>query len=431
MKLKNKTFSIITLGCRVNLFETNIIINQMKEEGAILVDNDGQIIIINTCSVTNKADSKSKYFINKACKNTNCELVCVCGCYSQGNSEDIANDKVRIIIGTKYKKNLVELIKELKPKQKIIKISDISKEKEFEHSQLCSFSQNTRSFIKIQDGCNFKCSYCLINQLRGPQRSLDHNLVIKSIIDLVNNGYKEIVLTGVNTAGYNDNGYKLLDLIKEINELKGEFRIRISSLEPFQLEHKTIDIICKNKDRFCQFFHICIQSACDKTLKDMNRIYSVEKFISLCKYIRKQSKYASITTDYIVGFPTETKQDFNISLSNLKKIKFCDMHIFPYSPRKNTPALLMKNIVREKEKTERFNIVKSLNKKLQAEYLKQFINKTVNVLFEKPKTIGIANGHSEYFFSVNVKTKKDLVNQLHNVKITKVINGEVYGILII
>jgi threonylcarbamoyladenosine tRNA methylthiotransferase MtaB len=418
VNILNKKIYVLTLGCRVNIFESNQIIQDIKNNGAKFVKevDRASIAIINTCCVTNKAVSKSRYFINKICKLKNIKLVCICGCYSQYNQTNFSDKKIGIVIGTKYKTKIIDLIKQYRG-TRIVKIDNVLKEKEFEFKNNSCETITTRGFIKIQDGCNFNCSYCIIPLVRGKQRSLEHKIIISDIKNMIKNNMKEIVLTGVNTAGYNDDGYSFFDLLEDINEIKGSFRIRISSLEPFQINKNIIDLICNSKDRFCQFFHICLQNANDKILKDMNRKYTFKQFDCLCKYIRLKSPLASITTDYIVGYPSETIDNFNLSIKNLDKLKLSNMHLFPFSLHKGTKAEEITNLVSENEKKRRFGILRSLNKKNNEKYFKKFIGKKVSVLFEKSNEKGIQQGHSQYFFSVKVKTKAILTNKMINTRI--------------
>lgn len=429
MLIKNKKINLINLGCRVNLFESSAILTDLKNKGGVICEkiDDADICIINTCTVTSKADSKSRYFINKVSKLKNIKLIIVIGCYSQLNS--IENDKVGIVIGTKYKNKISTLIEQYQNKR-ITKIDDFSNTEHFE-----KFSHNisfisTRAFLKIQDGCDFRCSYCLIPLARGRQRSLHHDKVIELIKQVVNKGYKEIVLSGVNVAGYSDKEWNFYKLLITINSLTGNFRIRISSLEPFQINNKIIDLITSNPNRWCQQLHLCIQSASDNVIKDMNRAYAVSDFMKLCQYARSKNPLISLTTDYIVGFPTETVTFFNISLKNLKKIKFCNMHIFPFSNRKNTKASTLNNSVSDTEKHRRFKMINILNKKMQLNYLKQFVGKKVKVLFEKSNESNIQVGHSEYFFKVKIKSNKFLTGQLLKVKIKTLNNSQLFGEII-
>jgi threonylcarbamoyladenosine tRNA methylthiotransferase MtaB len=250
MDIKNKKIYISTLGCRVNSFETNQMQQLISENGAINCLNEKQadIAIVNTCCVTTKAMAKSRYFINRLSKYPKMKLIIVCGCYSQYKPEEIINNKVGIIIGTKYKTEIIDLIKKYDG-TRIIKIDNILKEKQFEISNNTCEQEKTRGIIKIQDGCNFNCSYCIIPLVRGRQRSLSNKIIINDIKSLVNNGIKEIVLTGINTSGYNYEGISFFDLLKQIDKLDGNFRIRISSLEPFQVNHKIVDLITSNKER--------------------------------------------------------------------------------------------------------------------------------------------------------------------------------------
>lgn len=426
MLIKNQKINLITLGCRVNSCESSAIAHDLKMHGALIVNDleKATICIINTCCVTSKADAKSRYFINRASRMKNIKLIIVVGCYSQLNNID--NDKVGIILGAKYKNDLITFIKQYH-QEKIIKIDKFSKLDKFdEYSDSILFS-NTRAFLKIQDGCDYMCSYCLIPFARGRQRSLNHNKVISLIKNAVNQGYKEIVLSGVNVAGYNDGKYNFFQLLKAINQLSGSFRVRISSMEPFQIDTSIIDLITSNPSRWCQHLHLCIQNANDQIIKDMNRKYTIKQFNELCKYARKHNPKISLTTDYIVGFPTETESCFKNSLINLKKIKFCDIHIFPYSQRKNTLASKLKNLVSDYAKHKRFHVIQSLNESNKINYLKRFIDQRVNILFEKSNEENIQVGHSEYFFKVKVSTSENLTNKLLKVTIKKIEGNQLFG----
>jgi threonylcarbamoyladenosine tRNA methylthiotransferase MtaB len=415
MQVSNQKFNVATLGCKVNLFESNSIINQLKNESAVYVDTieEADFCIINTCCVTQKAESKSRYFINRAIRSNRCKLIIIIGCFSQLNPKLFQDKKIGIILGTKYKSILCALLKTYQFGERIIQIENFSKNDIFEEFEQETFIENTRAFIKIQDGCDYMCSYCIIPFVRGRQRSLEHKHILQLIEELVNKNYKEIVLTGINTAGYKENAnYNFYDLLRDINDMKGNFRIRISSLEPFQINHKIIDLIVNNKHRFCQHFHLCVQSASNNVIRAMKRNYTIEGFIDICEYIHRQSPLASITTDYIVGFPTETLEDFDNGVNNLKLVKFANMHIFPYSPRPMTQAFKLKNVVSDTIKKDRMFQIETLNRYFENEYLNSFIGKEVEVLFERPKQPGEQLGHSQFYFIVKVKTNKQLVNQL-------------------
>jgi threonylcarbamoyladenosine tRNA methylthiotransferase MtaB len=315
MLIQNKTFCIKNLGCRTNICETNVIFDQLIKNKAINVKNfnDANICIINSCCVTNKAEQKTYLFINQAIRSSKCELIAVIGCLPQIGKLKLVHHKIGIVIGNKHKTSLISYIKKYQSKQ-IYNVEKFNKSDEFEKFGNFHHGSTTRAFIKIQEGCNFMCSYCIIPFARGRQHSLSHVNVLKLINLFVKNGFQEIVLVGVNTAGYKEGTkYFFIDLLKDINKMPGNFRIRISSLEPFQMNKAIVDLITSNHQRWCQHFHICLQSGADITIKNMQRKYTIQKFFKLCKYIRFKNPLASITTDCIVGFPTETSKDFNES----------------------------------------------------------------------------------------------------------------------
>lgn len=425
------TFAIHTLGCKVNAFESNAIVNDLLENGLIKVSFNeiADIYIINTCSVTNKADSKSKFFINQAYKKNPNAIIIVAGCMSQLDKKLSDKLNVSIQIGNKYKGNIFALIEDyLKKKERIINIENLLIKNEFEIIKPSIFSEQTRAFCKIQDGCNYMCSYCIIPFSRGKQRSKPLNLVIDEIRYLVSKNYKEIVLIGVNTAGYEDDDKNnFLDLLKAINKLEGDFRIRISSVEPFQINDKIIELVSKNKKRFCQHWHICLQSGSNDVLKEMNRKYTAKYFLELIKKIKKLSPNACFTTDYIVGFPTETSNHHEESKKLLKKINFLDMHIFPFSPRKGTKAFLLKDNG-SKIKKDRFKEIEKINQECRDKILNSFINKKVLVLCEsKVKESSHISGYSSEYIKVYIKSNEDLKNQFVTVKlISKFLDG-MYG----
>lgn len=431
---KINTFAIHTLGCKVNLFESNVIRNDLILNGLVEVpfDSKADVYIINTCTVTNKADTKSKFFIRKAGRTNENAIVVVAGCMSQINPELMKELKIDIQIGNKYKNSVYDLlINYKKNKEKIHKIENLLREKVFEASEKISFKENTRAFVKIQDGCNFMCSYCIIPYSRGKQRSNDMENILKEINYLVDEGYKEIVLTGVNTAGYFDrNKNNFFTLLNEINKIDKNFRIRISSVEPFQITDDIVNLIAKNPHRFCQHWHICLQSGSNEVLDKMNRRYSLDEFVNLINKIRTLNPNTLFTTDYIVGFPTETLENHLESLNNLKKIKFFDMHIFPYSKRKDTKASLLKE-VDETTKKKRFKDVAAITLINKRNILKSMINKELEVIFEnKKENEEFYSGYSSEYCRVYVKSNHQLNKDIHKVKITKVLYDGLYGEII-
>ncbi len=427
-----KTFSIMTLGCKVNSYESNIIQNDLLSYGLIKVPfgEPSDITIINTCSVTNTADAKSRNFINRVNKTNPDSIVLVCGCYSQVASNDLKKDfGIDILIGNKYKNNVIELINEYFNNHKqVVKIDNLLLEKEFENNQVEVYKDKTRAFVKIQDGCNYMCSYCIIPFTRGRQRSKNFTFLINEITTLVSNGYKEIVLTGVNTAGYNYETKNFYDLLLAINNLAGDFRVRISSLEPFQINDDIIKLIATNPSRFAPHWHICLQSGSDSVLQAMNRKYTTNEFLTLVQKIYSLNPETAISTDYICGFPTETDLDHQDSIEFVKQVGFLKLHVFPYSPRKFTPAAKLHQ-VHDANKTTRVNEMLKISEQLTNQFIKKFIDKDVWVLFEKYEH-QINSGYSGQYFIVNVQSNMNYNNQLKKVRVKKVIFDQVFGEII-
>lgn len=427
-----KTFSIMTLGCKVNSYESNIIQNDLLSYGLIKVPfgEPSDITIINTCSVTNTADAKSRNFINRVNKTNPDSIVLVCGCYSQVASNDLKKDfGIDILIGNKYKNNVIELINEYFNNHKqVVKIDNLLLEKEFENNQVEVYKDKTRAFVKIQDGCNYMCSYCIIPFTRGRQRSKNFTFLINEITTLVSNGYKEIVLTGVNTAGYNYETKNFYDLLLAINNLVGDFRVRISSLEPFQINDDIIKLIATNPSRFAPHWHICLQSGSDSVLQAMNRKYTTNEFLTLVQKIYSLNPETAISTDYICGFPTETDHDHQDSIEFVKQVGFLKLHVFPYSPRKFTPAAKLHQ-VHDANKTTRVNEMLEISEQLTNQFIKKFIDKDVWVLFEKYEH-QINSGYSGQYFIVNVQSNMNYNNQLKKVRVKKVIFDQVFGEII-
>lgn len=427
-----KTFSIMTLGCKVNSYESNIIQNDLLSYGLIKVPfgEPSDITIINTCSVTNTADAKSRNFINRVNKTNPDSIVLVCGCYSQVASNDLKKDfGIDILIGNKYKNNVIELINEYFNNHKqVVKIDNLLLEKEFENNQVEVYKDKTRAFVKIQDGCNYMCSYCIIPFTRGRQRSKNFDFLINEITTLVSNGYKEIVLTGVNTAGYNYETKNFYDLLLAINNLAGDFRVRISSLEPFQINDDIIKLIATNPSRFAPHWHICLQSGSNSVLQAMNRKYTTNEFLTLVQKIYSLNPETAISTDYICGFPTETDLDHQDSIEFVKQVGFLKLHVFPYSPRKFTPAPKLRQ-VHDANKTTRVNEMLKISEQLTNQFIKKFIDKDVWVLFEKYEH-QINSGYSGQYFIVNVQSNINYNNQLKKVRVKKVIFDQVFGEII-
>lgn len=414
--------AIYTLGCKVNLYESEVIMNSFKKSGYEIVnfEDNADIVIINTCTVTNTSDKKSRNIIRQAVKKHENAVIVVMGCYSQVRSADIKEiDGVDIIIGNTKKSKVVSLVEEyLKNKKSITEIDDIM-HTDFEPMELDTFETRTRAFVKIQDGCNNFCSYCIIPYSRGNIRSKEKDDVVSEIKCLVKNGYKEVVLTGIHTGHYGKDkyDYDFSDLLSELCKIDNLKRIRISSIEITELDSKFIDVL-KNNKVIVNHMHIPLQSGCDKTLKEMNRKYDTKYYLDKINLIRSIRPNISITTDLIVGFPNETEEDFNNTLSFLRKVKFSKIHVFPYSRRKGTKADLMDNQIDEQTKHKRVKEVLKLSEELEIEYMNKFVNTDVLVLIEKFEN-GIISGHTENYIPVKANGVESDINELLMIHIDK------------
>ena len=423
------TFALHTFGCKVNIYESEYVTNLLIENGYKMIDfvseEEADIYIINTCTVTNEADKKDRKLIHTTRLNHKDAILIVMGCYSQLNPNEIDAD---IVIGNKYKSDIINLIEEFKKnKKKIVKVEDITKIN-FEDMYINRFLTHTRAFVKIQDGCNAFCAYCAIPYARGGIRSKDFDKVIDEVTNLVNNGYKEIVLTGIHTGRYGiDKHTNLEKLLKELVKIPGIFRIRLSSIEINEITDGIIDLI-KNNSIMAKHLHIPLQSGSNEILKNMNRLYDKETFIDRVDEIRKEIPDISITTDLIVGFPGETDLLFNETIDTLNKIKFTKIHTFPYSKRNGTKAALMKNQVDGNIKKCRVREVLNLSDKYELEYYKQKINNTYDGIIETRKD-GKKIVITSNYIPVEVETKLEN-NTKVNIKILTVNNDEIKGKII-
>lgn len=411
---------IETLGCKVNTYESEVIKEEFLRNGYELADNlsDANVIVVNTCSVTNQSDAKSRKVIRNARKNNKNAILVVCGCSSQNHQDKLKDLGADILIGNKDKSKIFDYVNNYDNKQIINYYNMINTD--FEKMSLDNYSERTRAFVKIQDGCNNYCSYCIIPYLRGTIRNKDLNDAINEINTLVNNGFKEIVLTGIHTGSY----HELVKLIQEISKNDKLERIRISSIEATEINDEFLKEL-KNNNKICNHMHIPVQAACDNTLKKMNRKYDMNKFKEIINKIREVRPDINITTDLIVGFPTETKEDFLESYNNAKEIKFGKIHVFPYSKRDGTVAAKMKSIVTDAEKKERTHKMITLSNKLENEYYNKFIDKTLSVLVEEVFD-KYCTGHTDNYIKVIINKKLEH-NKFYNVKIIKVDNCNVYG----
>ncbi|MBP3635001.1 MAG: tRNA (N(6)-L-threonylcarbamoyladenosine(37)-C(2))-methylthiotransferase MtaB [Bacilli bacterium] len=408
-----------SLGCKVNAYETEYLINEFKKKDYEIVpfSEKADIYIINTCTVTNTSDQKSRKIIRNACKNKDAVIV-VMGCYSQIKPEVVSDiDGVSIVLGNKDKNKVVELVETyLKDRKNYKHIYDLST-CEFEDMYLDKFENHTRSFVKIQDGCNNYCSYCIIPYSRGNVRSKDKNIVISEVKALASNGYKEVVLTGIHTGHYGQDlkEYDFSDLLMELEKIDGLERIRISSIEITELTDKFLDTL-KNSKKIVNHLHIPLQSGCDKILKLMNRKYDMNYYIDKINKIRKIRPDIAITTDVIVGFPSETDEDFNTTKENIKKIKFAELHVFPYSKREGTKASKMSNQIDGNIKKQRVKELLKISKNLKEEFYKKYVNTYDYVLTENFEN-GYLIGHLSNYGKVRFKGDKKNLNKIIKVKL--------------
>lgn len=414
---------ICSLGCKVNIYESELVTNILKNNNYTVVDfeDKADIYIINTCSVTNESDKKSRKMINRAKKNNPAAIIIVMGCYSQVNAEDIDVD---IVLGNKDKSKIVEIIEEyIKTKQKKKIIYDLTKV-DFEKMEITNFDSHTRAFVKIQDGCNAFCSYCIIPYVRGRVRSKDPEDVIKEVTTLVEKGYKEIVLTGIHTGRYGtDINTNLEELLNKLVNIPNIYRIRLSSIEINEITPGIKELLKENKV-MAKHLHIPLQSGSNKILKLMNRRYNKEEFLSMVDNLRDIPDI-SLTTDLIVGFPNEDEEEFNETIDTLKKIGFTKIHTFPYSKRKGTPAAIMDNQVSPEEKKKRVHRILDLSNKYEHNFYESKIGKIYDGVVEIHSN-GTTIVHTSNFIPVIIN---DIVEEgtIVNVKIEKVEDLKVYG----
>ncbi len=415
--------AIFTLGCKVNTYESNALMNEFEKQGFEIVGTNtlADVYIINTCSVTNSADSKSRKTINKAINLNKDAIICVMGCYTQ-TSNDVSNmEGVDIVLGNGNKSSAVSLIIEAlenKKEKKTVNLIDIMQNFSYEEIDATAF-EHTRAFLKIQDGCDNFCTYCIIPFARGPIKCRDKDNILNSLKNIVDKGYEEVVLTGIHTGKYNNNGYKLSDLIEEILiEIPSLKRIRLSSIEINEVDDKLIELM-KNNDVLADHLHLPLQSGCDRILKLMNRKYDTEYFLNKIEKIRSIRKDISITTDVIVGFPTETEEDFLETLEFIKKVDFSELHVFPYSMRKNTVAATMKQVA-SIDKKNRVDILLKLSSELKNKYYSKFIGKEVSMIVETLTKDGFMTGHSSNYLKIQLPYDKSLLKKMINVEIKEV-----------
>lgn len=410
-----KKVAFHTLGCKVNIYETEAMQELMQKAGYSIVDFDDKadIYVVNTCSVTNMADRKSRQMLHKAKKDNPDAVIVAVGCYVQAAAKSIKQDeKIDIIIGNNMKNKIADIINDYYEHQdpNTVDISgdfvlDISKIKEYEEFRVLKHKEHTRAFIKIQDGCNQFCSYCIIPYTRGRVRSRSIEEIEKEVRDLVNVGYKEVILTGIHISSYGlDFEYRiqLIELVEKVAAIEGVKRLRISSLEPRIITEEFVERLAK-LDNFCPHFHLSLQSGSDNTLKAMSRRYDASEFKEGVRLIRKYFDMPALTTDIIAGFPGETEDDFTESLEYIRDIGFFELHVFPYSKREGTKAASMEETLSNKDKTRRVNLLLSMQEPIRRKFLEKKIGKEVEVLIESEfehENKRYVLGHSKEYIKV-------------------------------
>lgn len=430
-----KTVAFLTLGCKVNTYESEAMLRLFHQAGYQEVDfkDCADVYIINTCTVTNTGDSKSRQMIRKAIRNNPRGIICVVGCYSQVASDEVASiDGVSIVLGTQYRNQIVTLVDEFKQTgRQIVKVADVMNLRSFEDLDIDEFTKNTRAFLKIQDGCNNFCTYCIIPYARGRVRSREPKSVLKQAQSLVDHGFVEIVLTGIHTAGYGVDldHYSFYDLLVDLTtKIKGLKRLRISSIEMSQISQEIIDLIA-NSSIIVDHLHIPIQSGCNTTLKRMNRHYTTEEFATKLNELKRLLPSISITTDVIVGFPGETDEEFMQTYHWIQDMHFNQLHVFPYSRRKGTPAARMKDQVDGNVKHERVKKLMALSHQLQGEYASWQVGKTLEVLIEERHGDYMV-GHASNYLKVHVDLPDNSVGHIYKVKIESIDDTELIGSVI-
>ncbi len=448
-----KKVAFYTLGCKVNQYETNAMEQQFIKKDYKIVDNtqEADIYVINTCTVTNMAERKSRQMLRRVKEINKSAILVVCGCYAQVAKEDLENiPEIDIILGINEKNNIVSIVEQYIEEQKNTintNVSDVASQKEFLDFGDVTYTEKNRAVIKVQDGCNMFCSYCIIPYARGRIRSRKIENVVSEIRKIAEQGIKEVVITGIHIASYgkdfdnisekfnykeeitdvanqsNDDHKKirLIDLLEEVNKIEGIERIRLGSLEPTLVDEEFAQRLSK-LEKICDHFHLSLQSGCDETLKRMNRKYTTERYKQATDILRKYYPNVSFTTDVIVGFPGETDEEFNKTYEFLKQIDFYRMHIFKYSPRKGTVAQKMPNQIDGNIKEIRSNKLIELSNENENRHNEEYIGKNIKVLFEEYEN-GYFKGHTTNYMTVKIKANKEqkehFIDKIINVTIEK------------
>lgn len=418
-----KKAALHNLGCKVNAYETEAMQQMLEQAGYEIVpfEPGADVYVINTCTVTNIADRKSRQMLHKAKKMNPQAVVAAVGCYVQAAKEELeADDAIDLVIGNNKKRDLVQILEEYEKSQGEEYIIDVNHTSEYENLFISRTAEHTRAYIKVQDGCNQFCSYCIIPYTRGRVRSRSIENVLREVSGLAANGYQEVVLTGIHLSSYGiDLGTNLLELILAVHEISGIRRIRLGSLEPRIITEdfaRTISALPK----ICPHFHLSLQSGCDATLKRMNRRYTAAEYYEKCQLLRKYFQNPALTTDVIVGFPGETEEEFQETKEFLGKVQFYETHIFKYSRRKGTRAAVMENQVSDQKKTERSNLLMALDRENREKYEDARKGREDEVLFEELVTLdgeAFYTGHTKEYRKLAILAEEDYTNRILKVRV--------------
>ena len=424
-----KKAALHNLGCKVNAYETEAMQEMLEKAGYEIVPfkEGADIYIINTCTVTNIADRKSRQMLHRARKMNPDAIVVAAGCYVQAQAEKQEIDPcIDIVLGNNRKKDLITVLEEYQKNKAedtcLEEVEDISRTREYEPLSLTRPGDHTRAYIKVQDGCNQFCTYCIIPYARGRVRSRTVEDVIREVRSLAENGYREVVLTGIHLSSYGidfDGERHLLELIRAVHEVDGISRIRLGSLEPGIVTEEFAEAIAA-LPKMCPHFHLSLQSGCDATLKRMNRRYTSGEYYEKCQILRKYFDHPALTTDVIVGFPGETEEEFRQSMEFVDKVDFYETHIFKYSKREGTKAAVMEGQVSEQVKARRSALMISLGERKRKAYEESFVGKDVEVLVEEPAIIGgkaVQTGHTKEYIKIALEQEEDLRNQIVKIRI--------------
>ena len=427
-----KKAASFALGCKVNQYESEAIAELFAEKGYEIVgiDEEADVYVINTCTVTNFGDKKSRQLIRKVKRQNENAIVAVVGCYAQTAPKELMEIAgVNLVIGTKDRAQIVEMVEQYDRANGVENhVSDIMKERVFEPLSIQKLANRTRAYLKIQDGCSQYCSYCIIPYARGPIRSREPQEVVAEVKRLAENGFKEVVLTGIHVASYGKDrrDTSLLDILKQVHEVEGIERIRFSSIEPNVVTEEFAQTMA-TLPKVCDHFHLSLQSGCDKTLKEMNRKYDTEKYRQAAATLRKYLPKVALTTDIIVGFPGETEEDFRESYAFAEEIGFAKIHVFPYSPKRGTPAAARKDQLLNAVKSERSHTLIQLSDRMAADFLADAVGTDAEVLYERAVGDGIYEGHTTNYMKVHGRSEADLTNRIAKTHITRAEGEMLFG----